>query len=74
MPPLVPLESPAQHIDRLACVDEEFLQPTLPSESLVIMRNLGNASQDLQTYLLLQLLLTYKYRKYSFNARKIYSK
>lgn len=51
MPPLFPLEQPAQSVDRMACADEEYLRPTLPSESLIIMRNLGSTSQDLQTYL-----------------------
>jgi hypothetical protein len=50
MPPLFPLEQPANVNDRLACAEEDYLQPTLPSESLVIMRNLGTTSQELQTY------------------------
>jgi hypothetical protein len=51
MPPLVPVEQPADLIDRLASAEEDYQEPTLPSESLVIMRNLGNSSQDLQTYI-----------------------
>jgi hypothetical protein len=50
MPPLVAHETHAQFMDRLASADEEYLQPTLPNESLVIMRNLGTTSQELQTY------------------------
>ncbi len=51
MPPLFPLESPAHFIDRLASAEEDYQEPTLPSESLVLMRNFGTTSQELQTYI-----------------------
>lgn len=50
MPQLVPLETPAHSMDRMASAEEDYQQPTLPGESLIIMRNLGTTAQDLQTY------------------------
>lgn len=57
MTPIVALETPAHAIDRMASAEDDYLQPTLPNESLIIMRNLGTTSQDLQTYPLWLLLV-----------------